>query len=590
MMVLWLSAALAGDESWVGLLRSEIEKQRAGLTLPDAPELYHLRYRLQVLRSATAVASFGSPVARDESVDHTLGVEVRVGSPMFDNTGFGGWEDGMGAISLPIELDDLAIRRGVWRVTDMAYKQAVEHLARKEAQWQPPPDHAGDYSLTGAVVADDGHGEIPPSTAIQDLAVRLSGAFVGGTNVDVAEVHVGAEGGAEWVVDSEGTAVLRPLQEVSFRAVVSVVSPDGARVSDERLWTGRALTDLPAEEAMISEIVALQAEATAVGQAIPLSEEYVGPVVFEGDAAVALFRWLLIPQLEGTPPPVAFDSFFGDLGGSNGPSVRVGRRVLPEGWTARDDMTSFPNHPAWALHDAEGTPARPVSLVDNGIVRDLLMSRVPRPGLTSNGHARGYVGSVATGRASMLTVEGPNAKSTHGLYAVAAKAARTYGRDGFLVVRRLEEPAVVAMTDPDRAAEEKTLPNPLVVVWRDTSGNETPLRDMSFSATERFVLRDLLAAGPRRSASFMAPFSGDASGLGPTAGLATYLSAPDVVVGELEVVPVASDPGDGRIVPLPTPNGTTPQAGSTSANDNPSSESLVIAQSTISSTSQGARP
>ena len=106
-----------------------------------------------------------------------------------------------------------------------------------------------------------------------------------------------------------------------------------------------------------------------IAEAPALDQEYVGPVIFEDGAALDLFRYLLVTQLQGTPPEVPFDSFFGELGGSRNDAVRLKRRVLPIGWSVSDDPERDSSHPSSFHYDAEGTPASDVSLVEDGIVR-----------------------------------------------------------------------------------------------------------------------------------------------------------------------------------------------------------------------------
>src|SRR5690606_4826915 len=207
----------------------------------------------------------------------------------------------------------------------------------------------------------------------------------------------------------------------------------------ERLFMARDPADLGDPAALAAEVARMRQALGALRDAPALEDEYVGPVVFEDEAAVDLFRYLLLPQLEGTPPEVPFESWFGDLGSLRG-ATRSGRRVLPPGWTVVDDPTADPGHPGAFTHDVEGTPARAVRCVDDGIVRELLMSRVPRHDQReSNGHARAALGSRAEGRASLTTVEPPQRVSSARLRRAALKAAKAYGRDWYLAVRSLQE-------------------------------------------------------------------------------------------------------------------------------------------------------
>ncbi|MEZ4238388.1 MAG: metallopeptidase TldD-related protein [Myxococcota bacterium] len=543
--------AAAVDLPWADVLDAELQRNFEALALPEAPPIYHLRYHLLQLGQVDVHAALGSLVEADTGRFNLFAAEVRVGDPHFDNSGFGGWQDGFLRGSLPQELTAEALATEAWRTTDAAYKQAVEQYARKVSQFVPPPDYPGDYTLTGAVVADAGEGTAEASAdRLAELAVALTGAMEGEPALLRGEVFVGHEAGSQLTVDSEGTRVRTPVAETTIRAVVAARAEDGLLVTDQRLWTVHTPDDLPPREQMLQAVRALRDDVVAAAAAPALDDEYVGPVVFEGQAALDLQRYVLTPQLEGTPPDIPFDSFFGELGDDRDP-VRVGRRVLPPGWDVTDDPQAWPAHPGAYAYDNEGTPAQAVDLVQDGIVRSLAMSRVPRRGLDqTNGHARGLVGSRGAGRVTMLSVTPDRTRSEAKLLRQAARVARSYGRDWFLVVRRLQEPAAINL-ETDLYADGLALPPPLEVVRRHADGREERLRGAQFAGIERWILRDVMAAGPERQGDYFAPLSGtNVFGLGPTEGIPCHIRGPELLVGEVELVPA---PGDPRAVPVLTP-------------------------------------
>jgi hypothetical protein len=562
MIVLLAQLALAQDAPAQGtpeshpllpVLQEQLQHNKARLTLPDAPPIYHLRYHLMELGQVDVHASLGGLVESNAGPYNLFAVEVRIGEPTYDNTGFGGWQDGFRRASLPARLTPDAVALEAWRTTDTAYKEAVEQYARKVSQFVPPPDYPGDYTLTGAVVADDGPG-IPEPTVdrLQALALALTDAMREGTPLVRGEVHVGHEAGSLLTVDSEGTSVRSPVQETTVRAILSLRAPDGMLLTDERLWTVRTVDELPPLDKMLLEIQELRKGLDALAQAPTLTEEYVGPVIFEEEAAVDLFRYVLLSQLEGTPPEVPFDSMFGELGEDRDP-VRLGRRVLPPGWSAVDDPMRWAAHPGSYAHDNEGTATQSVELVQDGIVRIVAMSRVPRRGVEgTNGHARGHIGQRATGRISMLEIEPDRHRSERKVDKSALKLARAYGRDWVLVVRRLQEPCVLSL-DADLFWDEGiVLPPPVAIVKRWADGREEIVRGANFAGIQRWVLRDIAMAGPQQEADFFAPLSGSNwAGLSPTEGMASRIAAPEILVGEIELVPAPTDPREIPVLPPP---------------------------------------
>lgn len=518
----------------------------------NAPDIYHLRYHLLSLDQVSVQASLGHVVRANETPVRSLSVELRVGDPSFDNTGFGGWENGFGQVRLPADVTGHALSLAAWRLTDRSYKQALEQYARKRAQFTPPPEHPGDYTLMDPVVHRD-----PPRTpgdvqALTRLAEALSAPLSAAPGVEVAKAFVGHEAGYHLIVDSGGHRVRRPRQETSVRAVLHVRTDDGMLLTDSRLWSVSDPTDLPPRPQMVAEVEAMRDDLVALARAPLLDAEVVGPVVFQDRAALTLFEALLLPQLEGTPPEVPFDTFLGDMGSGQGSSVRLRRRVLPLGWSVVDDPTRPPAHPGTFTHDYEGTPAQRVELVEDGIVQEVFMSRVPRRDRGgSNGHARGRLGQRLGGRPVATAIQPDRSRSRKRVHKRALRLARAYERDWYLRVDRFQAPPVRRVDQDIAPDRDDALPRPvrLTRVYKD--GREELLRGGRFSNVQRFALRDIQAAGPLVEGTLFLPFTPDGSLWRPTGGMPTWMRVPEVVVGELEILPTPPDPRDTHVLPPP---------------------------------------
>jgi hypothetical protein len=98
--------------------------------------------------------------------------------------------------------------------------------------------------------------------------------------------------------------------------------------------------------------------------------------------------------------------------------------------------------------------------------------------------------------------------------------------------------------------EETPLPPPVWVTRVRADGSEETLRGATFAGVERWMLRDILAAGAPLDQDYLAPMSGSYGGLAPTEGMASRVRAPAVLIGEVELVPT---PGDPRQLPALSP-------------------------------------
>jgi hypothetical protein len=191
-----------------------------------------------------------------------------------------------------------------------------------------------------------------------------------------------------------------------------------------------------------------------------------------------------------------------------------------------------------------------VQLVTDGIVTDLLMSRVPRKGMQgTNGHGFGGLSARAVGKSTMTTVRPPRAASGTALVKRGLKISAAYGHDYVLVVRRLQDPSTLGVGDPDawKRRGGASIPSPVAVRRVYADGREEVLRGARFVAVERWALRDIVAAGRVVTSDYLTSLDGDDSGLGPTGGRPCRMVAPAVLIGELELV---SEPADPSMVPV----------------------------------------
>ena len=167
-------------------------------------------------------------------------------------------------------------------------------------------------------------------------------------------------------------------------------------------------------------------------------DRYSGPVLVEGQAAAELFRQVLVPRLLGNRVPDADPNFARMLQQSRNPFLdRIGARVLPRFLAIHDDPLAdaeglLGGYPV----DDDGVEARPTALVENGILKSLLTSRNPVPGIeNSTGNRRG------SGPApSNLLVTSSRGMNQEELLAEFMLLVEERGGDYGIVIRRLARP------------------------------------------------------------------------------------------------------------------------------------------------------
>jgi len=509
-------AGAEGDTGDVTLraLRDELARSMAELRLDTMPRPYFLAYRVDEIVHLDATATLGSLIASREGRSRRLSVELRVGDYAFDNSNFFGMPSGAAGFvgelggdlgELPIDDDYRALRRQVWLATDMSYKNAVEELAQKRATLanRTRRDELPDFTREAAVTLRD---DVPVPRldrgAVETLVREASAAFREAP--EIYQSGVAWAGGVvrSWYVNSEGSWFVRVSPWGSVRAQAATLTTDGTPLLDGVSAYAASPDGLPARDSVTRSVRELATRLTALRRA-PSPDAYNGPVLFEGRAAAELFASLFAPQLIADRRPMSDNPMFDRLGaGGEGFLDQLGGRVLPRSFSVADNPT-LRTYEGKVLGgfavDDDGVRARETKLVEHGILRTLLATRVPVRGVPrSTGSRRGrgaVVSNLFVTSDSGLTDQ----QLRRRLLAVAAERGAPYA----IIVRRLGSWAIGGRRDPASllaalGAAGIGLPAADVVrLYPD--GREEPLRNASLSGITPASFKEVVAASRSRA-------------------------------------------------------------------------------------------
>ncbi len=539
------SAASAGEDALV--IAAEAELQRAmDIRLPGQPPPYFVSYEFLDGHVVTSSAQSGVLVSHDVAPFRNVRVEVRVGSYELDNSRFqGGFgeREGLTGKGLPDDNNPLAIQRELWLATDFAYKGAAEQYSSKLAsrEGQPPPTApvASFEARPPLVTAPIAVAPIPDAPTLERVRV-LSEAIGDLPGIENAEAASRDWVGRRLLVSSEGTRAYLPTGFSVVRVEAITRTAEGDRLRDCRWWVASTPEGLPPLDEMVAEVKEMAAYLEAAATA-PREADYLGPVLFEGPAAAELFRQLLMPEVVGTPPAEAAPDPYSPAAAPASPRARIGRRLLPEGWSVVDNPRQDAHIPGAYTYDFEGVEAKSVQLIEDGVLKDVLMSRIPRADRPhSTGHGRGLATDTREAMPAVVTVRAPRSASPAKLQKRALTLARQADLPYVLVVKRIEPPALsedfeIAFTG-DGPLSGLTRPLEVVRLYRD--GHEELVQPgLSFVGVDRRVLRDIAAAGATEDPVGVldAPPGGRRYSIGAVGGLPASWSVPAVVVTELEL-------------------------------------------------------
>jgi TldD protein len=412
-------------------MQGELSRATTDLGKSEQPP-YFLSYTVYDQDFVVLVSAFGSLLNSVSAQRRTADVTMRVGTPELDNTHGQSRPSGVTSGSLPLGNDQDALARVLWELTDREYKRAVPSLlnvktdtAVRAEEEDKSPDFSKEKPQTHL-------GEIPATPAL-DRAVweaeikRLSAAFRKFPEVYNATVVLQVQNSKSRMVSSEGSAITTPSASARLVIEAQTRADDGMDLLRVETFQAPSAGGLPSETELIAKIDKMAADLSALRKA-PVAEPYDGPALLSGRAAAVFFHEVLGHRLEGHRQK---DEEEGQTF-----TKKVGQEVLPKFLSVIDDPTTqeiggVKLAGAYA-YDNEGEPSRRVDVIQDGVLKNFLMSRMPVKDFSnSNGHGRNQPGLMPTGRQGNLIVSSsqsvPEAQLRQKLIDEAKKQGKPYG-------------------------------------------------------------------------------------------------------------------------------------------------------------------
>jgi TldD protein len=547
-------------------MHDELERSRTRLALPGVDKPFFIEYRLLDVDVRSVTASFGALLQSTTTRNRYMSVNVRVGDYHLDSSNFvsqDGFQGFLGSTGeVGIDRDYHSLRQDLWLATDQAYKEAVTQMSLKQAFLR---------SLTKAPEIDD-FAQEPPLVKVDPLVepdwtsrnweneARAASASLrdfaqlNGSRVNYYLVYV-----TSYLMTSEGTEVRTSRSLAAIEAAVDTNADDGMPLHNfYSLYVARP-TDLPDPAAVGKALDGKATELMAL-RASPLVPDYTGPVLFDASAAGSVLAQVLAPSLSGARPPLsmmpAFEEIIERMGGRSEWTGRIGTRVLPATVSLIDDpaLKDFQGQPVLGNYqvDDEGVTAQRVPVVENGVLKNLLMSRRPGPDFqSSNGHARSAMLTSPQPLSSNLIFQANDGLSAPDLRKKFLNACLDDGHKWCLEVRRMDNPALSSLHQEDFSefigaiaggiSSGERMP---LLVYRVyvVDGHEELVRGGRIEGLMLRSLRNILAIGSDEAAfdylqSAQNGFAGTALGAFGSAqdGIPSSVVAPSLLLEEVEV-------------------------------------------------------
>jgi TldD protein len=584
-------AAAADSDKTLSAMQDELDRsrQRLELKIPDQADPvrpYFIQYRILDLDVHTIVAEFGSLVSSTSGRNRIMSVDARVGNYDLDSSnfigeeGFSGFLGSTGTVGIDRYYYD-SLRQDLWLATDQAFKAAVENFSKKKAYVSRLANAPSipDFSLEPPVVSVDPLAAPDWTSRNWDQEAKTVSATLRAfpqlysTRVTYHLIFT-----TYYLVNTEGARIRSNRSLAAIEVSMGTESDDGMPLHNFVAIYRKLPAELPAADA-VSRQVEQAGEQLIALRAAPPAADYDGPVLFEAPAAGSLLAQMLGPSLSGARGPLAmqsaFDQLMDRLGGRSEWVGKLGTRVFPTSVSLVDDptVTQFQGQELLGSYaiDEEGVKSQRVQVVQDGILRDLLMSRRPGPDLVhSNGHGRAAFLGDPRPMMSNLFFTSTAGESPAELKKKFLDACKQNGNRWCVMVREMDNPVLgvrdqedlseIVMGAASGAATGDRLP---LLVYRvdANTGQESLIRGARLTGLTLRTMRNLAGIGNDETLFNFAQnqqsgFAGTALAAFGSAdsGVLTSVIAPSLLFDDVEIHGARGEPERLPLVPPPPLN------------------------------------
>jgi TldD protein len=400
-------AATPADEKSDALLstmQQELQRAQSNLGKLD-PAPYFLSYSVHDQSVAVAAGSQGSLVTSIRVRRRSADVTMRIGTPALDNAHQMNRSSALSSGTLPLEDDRDAIAHELWRLTYEEYRKASRAYLKVKTDTQvhaQEEDTSPDFSQEKAPSHADYKdlAPAPDQATLEKMVRRYSSYFCKYSYIYSSAVVITLERTRFHLVSTEGNHVVAPGESVRMAIQAETRAVDGMELMRVETFQAGSLDHLPAGPEITARVEKMASDLKALRDA-PVAEPFDGPALLSGRAAAVFFHEVLGHRLEGHR----------QRGEQEGQTFtkKVNQQVLPEFLSVIDDPTQRAINgidlSGWYAYDDEGIPASRVDVIQDGILKNFLMSRMPIKNFeNSNGHGRAQAGLMPTGRQGNLIV------------------------------------------------------------------------------------------------------------------------------------------------------------------------------------------
>lgn len=395
----------------ISSIKSEVDRNKSELKIDKLLPPFYISYAVIDFKYLDIKASLGT---LSQSFEYTR----RMGYPSLQ---VGSYErSSLGYIDMnsyyrqgypkEICLDDnpVGIATGIWRDLDEQYKNAAENYEAKQAiirqQKQTEEEKKlVDFEKTPPINLTLQPEKLNMNKAYwENYAIKASEILKKYPEISNSTVNISVRDVIVYYYNTENSQYTAPIPYYKIHLNVSAMTEDGQEISDDLFVEHAYFDKMPDLKTFSQQCEDFISDFIKLKNAPLIDDAYSGPVLFEKMAVAEAFQQQFFMQqqsLIAKRKPVSNDDMNRYYGGNdrlnaNNLEMMLDKKIISRSLTIKS-LSGSESYNGVKLDgyfqvDAEGVvPAKELTLVDNGVLKNMLNGRTPTKKIThSNGHAR----------------------------------------------------------------------------------------------------------------------------------------------------------------------------------------------------------
>lgn len=497
-IVFLFTGFLNASDILINAMKDEMKRGIEKLQMENFSKPYFLSYTVYESSICKISGIFGDLEKTRYEKRRLAKIDLRIGSKKFDNSYFiVGFKDRVFYDNITIEDDYDSIRKGLWYLTDLAYKEMLEVYSKKEA-YRKKKNILEQYNdLSDEIPSKYFEDEVNDDFTCSDyegVIKKASEIFRDYPSFLSSSVRLTYKKRNVYFVNSEGSSYKKSRIFINVDVRYELQNRDGYKTNDYKRFVFGSKDEI--NEKLIDEI-RKYVDDISKNYNSKIIDYYLGPVIIEDEASAVFFNNLFVKNISYYPVPEIEDEDWLEYCYFIPKLVdRLNKRVLPGFITIYDDpgVTTYYGKKLIGYDniDDEGVKTKKIELVENGYLKNIYTSRKPsKYSNKSNGHGRGYYDSFVYPYPYNVFIRSQKMFDYDELYLKAFDFAKEQNLDKILVIKKfysdkgfreiLPQPSLAYLLDIKTKEKQYIFPSKFEGV------SLRSLRDIVITSKEEYV-------------------------------------------------------------------------------------------------------